>query len=127
MKQDKQTSNLEKLFIFLPTKHQLKFLTAQSYAFEFNEMGNRQGEMKGKRKSFERKLANAMKLTVKKKVIRSYQESVEYSKSLPLVEKTINATSASQSTEISWAFFNNPDLRFENVTCLLILFSILFS
>lgn len=60
-------------------------------------------------------------------MIRWYHESVEYSKSLPLVEKTINATSASQSTEISCAFFNNPDLRFENVTCLLILFSILLS
>lgn len=56
-----------------------------------------------------------------------YQESVAYSKSLPLEEKTIKATSASQSTEISLAFFNKPDLRLEKVTCLLILFSILFS
>lgn len=57
----------------------------------------------------------------------TYQESVAYSKSFPFVEKTIKATSASQSTEISWAFFNKPDLLFEKVTCLLILFSILFS
>uniref|UniRef100_A0A803RAW1 Uncharacterized protein n=1 Tax=Cannabis sativa TaxID=3483 RepID=A0A803RAW1_CANSA len=56
----------------------------------------------------------------------TYLELVEYSESLPLVEKTIKATSASQSTEISCAFFNNPERRFENVTCLLILFSILF-
>lgn len=61
------------------------------------------------------------------KHIRTYLESVEYSKSLPLVEKTIKATSASQSTEISCAFLSSPDLLFEKVTCLLILFSILFS
>lgn len=52
---------------------------------------------------------------------------MEYSKSLPLVEKTIKATSASQRIEISCAFLSNPERRFENVTCLLILFSILFS
>ncbi|CAL1379107.1 unnamed protein product [Linum trigynum] len=57
----------------------------------------------------------------------NYQESVEYSKSFPLVEKTIRATSASHRTEISCAFFSRPDRRFENVTCLLILFSILCS
>lgn len=59
--------------------------------------------------------------------ICTYQESLEYWKSLPLVEKTMRATSASQRTEISCAFFSNPDLLFENVTCLLILFSILFN
>lgn len=54
-------------------------------------------------------------------------DSVEYSKSFPFVEKTIRATSASHKTEISWAFFSNPDLLLEKVTCLLILFSIRFS
>lgn len=39
----------------------------------------------------------------------------------------MRATSASQSTEISWAFLSKPDLLLENVTCLLILFSILFN
>ena len=57
----------------------------------------------------------------------AYQGSLEYSKSLPLVEKTMRATSASQSTEISCAFFSKPDLLLEKVTCLLILFSILFN
>ena len=41
--------------------------------------------------------------------------------------KTRKATSASQSTEISRAFLSKPDLLFENETCLLILFSILFN
>ena len=59
--------------------------------------------------------------------IYTYHGSLEYSKSLPLVEKTMRATSASQSTEISCAFLSKPDLLFENVTCLLILFSILFN
>lgn len=36
-----------------------------------------------------------------KKKRKTYQESVEYSKSFPFVEKTIRATSASQRTEIS--------------------------
>lgn len=66
-----------------------------------------------------------MKYEIPKKL--HYLESVEYSKSLPFVEKTIKATSASQSTEISCAFLSSPDLLFEKVTCLLILFSILFS
>lgn len=39
----------------------------------------------------------------------------------------MSATSASHKTEISCAFFNKPDLRLEKVTCLLILFSILFN
>jgi len=39
----------------------------------------------------------------------------------------MRATSASQSTEISRAFFSKPDLLFEKETCLLILFSILFN
>lgn len=40
-------------------------------------------------------------------------------------EKTIRATSTSHSTESSNAFFRSPFLRFENVTCLLVVFSIL--
>ena len=39
----------------------------------------------------------------------------------------MRATSASHRTESSYAFFNRPFLRLANVTCLLILFSILFS
>ena len=39
----------------------------------------------------------------------------------------MSATSASQRTESSQAFFKSPFLRFAKVTCLLILFSILFS
>ncbi|MQM06021.1 hypothetical protein Taro_038838 [Colocasia esculenta] len=39
----------------------------------------------------------------------------------------MSATSASQRTEISCAFFSSPDRRLEKVTCRLILFSILFS
>lgn len=56
-----------------------------------------------------------------------YLEWVEYSNNFPLEEKTMRATWASQRTEISCAFFSNPVLRFENVTCLLILFSIRFN
>lgn len=56
-----------------------------------------------------------------------YLESVEYSNSFPLWEKTIKATSASQRTEISWAFLSNPVLLLEKVTCLLILFSMRFN
>jgi hypothetical protein len=44
--------------------------------------------------------------------------------SLPLSEKTSSATSASQSTASSRAFFASPRRRFENVTCRLTLFSI---
>ncbi|CAA6662934.1 unnamed protein product [Spirodela intermedia] len=39
----------------------------------------------------------------------------------------MRATSASHRTEISCAFFSSPDLRFEKVTCRLMLFSILLS
>ncbi|RWW56475.1 hypothetical protein BHE74_00036827 [Ensete ventricosum] len=39
----------------------------------------------------------------------------------------MRATSASQRTEISWAFFSSPDRRLEKVTWRLILFSIRFS
>ena len=56
-----------------------------------------------------------------------YQSSLEYSKSFPLWEKTITATSASHKTEISLAFFSNPVLLLEKVTCLLILFSMRFN
>lgn len=47
------------------------------------------------------------------------------SKSLSLVEKMIRATSASQRTESSKAFFSSPFRRLEKVTCLLVAFSIL--
>lgn len=46
---------------------------------------------------------------------------------LPEGERITRATSASQRTESSKAFFRSPFRRFENVTCLFMLFSILFS
>lgn len=51
---------------------------------------------------------------------------LENSKSLPVFEKTITPTSASQRTASSRAFLSNPALLFENVTCLLFTFSIFF-
>lgn len=45
--------------------------------------------------------------------------------SLPVLEKIINPTSASQRIASSLAFFNNPLLLFENVTCRLVELSIL--
>ena len=56
-----------------------------------------------------------------------YLEVLQNSQSLPRLEKIIRATSASQRTESSQAFLRSPFLRFANVTCLFILFSILFS
>jgi hypothetical protein len=69
-------------------------------------------------------------MIVKKKIDKQKKSEENYSvllywKSLPRLEKMISATSASHSTQSSKAFFNNPLLLFENVTCLLILFSIL--
>ena len=46
-------------------------------------------------------------------------------KSFPLLEKMMRPTSASHRTERSCAFFIKPPLRFENVTCLVVAFSIL--
>ena len=46
-------------------------------------------------------------------------------KSFPLLEKMMSPTSASHRTERSCAFFIKPPLRFENVTCLVVAFSIL--
>ncbi|CAA6664358.1 unnamed protein product [Spirodela intermedia] len=45
-------------------------------------------------------------------------------KSLPVEEKTITPISASQSMASSSAFLNRPLLRFEKVTCLVVVFSI---
>ncbi|CAA6672788.1 unnamed protein product [Spirodela intermedia] len=45
-------------------------------------------------------------------------------RSLPVEEKTITPTSASQSMASSSAFLNRPLLRFEKVTCLVVVFSI---
>lgn len=56
-----------------------------------------------------------------------YLELLQNSYSFPLLEKMIRATSASHRTESSYAFFSSPFLRLAKVTCLLILFSILFS
>ena len=46
-------------------------------------------------------------------------------KSFPLLEKMMSPTSASHRTERSCAFFIKPPRRFENVTCLVVAFSIL--
>jgi hypothetical protein len=48
-------------------------------------------------------------------------------KSLPVEEKTISATSASQRIDNSSAFLNNPFLLLEKVTCLAAVLSILLS
>lgn len=55
----------------------------------------------------------------------SYQEQEENSKRRPAGEKTRSATSASQRTESSKAFLKRPPFLFENLTCLLVLSSIL--
>lgn len=44
--------------------------------------------------------------------------------SLPVLEKIINPTSASQRIDNSFAFLSNPFLLFEKVTCLLVELSI---
>lgn len=49
------------------------------------------------------------------------------SQSLPPVEKIMRETSASQRTESSQAFLSKPLFLLEKVTCLVILFSILFT
>ena len=46
--------------------------------------------------------------------------------SFPVEEKTMSATSASQSTESSSAFLKSPRRRLENVTCRAAALSILF-
>ncbi len=56
----------------------------------------------------------------------SYLPELANSKSFPVLEKTISATSASHSTASSCAFFNKPPRLLENVTCLLVAFSIFF-
>lgn len=56
-----------------------------------------------------------------------YLELLQNSQSFPLLEKMMRATSASQSTESSYAFLRRPFLLLAKVTCLLILFSILFN
>uniref|UniRef100_A0A2P2K013 Uncharacterized protein n=2 Tax=Rhizophora mucronata TaxID=61149 RepID=A0A2P2K013_RHIMU len=49
---------------------------------------------------------------------------LEYSKSLPVAEKIMRATSASQRTESSAAFLKSPRLLLEKVTCLAVMLSI---
>nr|AFK35727.1 unknown [Medicago truncatula] len=51
---------------------------------------------------------------------------LEYSKSFPVEEEMMRATSASHKTESSSAFLINPLLLFEKVTCLAVEFSIFF-
>lgn len=53
------------------------------------------------------------------------EEALEYSKSLPVLEKIMSPSSASQRTDNSWTFLSRPPLRLEKVTCLLVVFSIL--
>ena len=56
---------------------------------------------KGKKKKMHFQVGIIYIYITEKKKKNVYLESVAYSKSLPLWEKTITATSASQSTEIS--------------------------
>lgn len=67
-----------------------------------------------------------------KKMNQSFSEHCTYLelenwKSLPVEEKTISATSASQRIDSSSAFLNNPFLLLEKVTCLAAVLSILLS
>jgi hypothetical protein len=57
----------------------------------------------------------------------TYHDELQNSKRRPRVEKMMSATSASQSSETSYAFLSSPFRRLANVTCRLILFSIRFS
>lgn len=52
-----------------------------------------------------------------------YLGPLQNSYSLPRLEKTMSATSASQSTESSYAFLRRPLRRLQKVTCLLVVFS----
>jgi len=51
-------------------------------------------------------------------------ESEQYWESFPVLEKMMRPIWASDSIDNSRVFFNNPVLLFENVTCLVVLFSI---
>jgi hypothetical protein len=57
--------------------------------------------------------------------LAAYLPELANSNSFPVLEKMMSATSASHSTASSCAFFNRPPRRLENVTCLLVGFSIL--
>lgn len=70
-------------------------------------------------------LANYQQEAIKSIKIRDTNPALENSKSFPVLEKIMRATSASQRTDSSCAFFSNPTRRFEKVTCLLVAFSIL--
>jgi Fe2+ transport system protein B len=59
----------------------------------------------------------------KKKKKKQYLE-LENSKSFPVAEKMMRATSASHRTESSSAFFKSPRLLLEKVTCLAVTLSI---
>lgn len=80
-----------------------------------------------------RKLSTSKKIIKKKiktltfKQIDINLELLQNSQSFPRVEKMMRETSASQRTESSQAFLRRPLRRLAKVTCLLILFSILFS
>jgi Fe2+ transport system protein B len=63
------------------------------------------------------------KVEKKKKKKKKYLE-LENSKSFPVAEKIMSATSASQRTESSSAFFKSPRLLLEKVTCLAVTLSI---
>lgn len=68
---------------------------------------------------------NIMKM-IKKWIGRERERDLEleYSKSLPVAEKMIRATSASQRTESSSAFLKIPLRLLEKVTCLAVALSI---
>jgi hypothetical protein len=56
-----------------------------------------------------------------------YLGLLQNSNKRPWLLKMMSATSASHKTDNSYAFFNSPLRLFANVTCRLILFSILFN
>ncbi|CAA7400940.1 unnamed protein product [Spirodela intermedia] len=72
----------------------------------------------------EREKATPTKRTKRTKRKGSLHLLLKNSESLPVEEKTITPISASQSMASSSAFLNRPLLRFEKVTCLVVVFSI---
>lgn len=61
------------------------------------------------------------------KYIYIYLGLLQNSNRRPRLEKMMSPTSASHKTDSSYAFLSSPLRRFANVTCRLILFSILFN
>ncbi|RRT75957.1 hypothetical protein B296_00009456 [Ensete ventricosum] len=75
------------------------------------------------RKQWARSQETRGKETKKRVRVRNLEE-LENSQSLPRLEKTMRATSASHRTDSSYAFLRRPLRRLEKVTCRLAAFSI---